>query len=192
MRYTHWMEKEFGLPARQILDVINGRNRCKIAVRGAIAEAYLIRLLQAMKIEGKITDFEDFDIDGHPDCRVDYRGHAFLVECKNVQKGKTGPVTIDFWRTRSPKEKPWERYYQLQEFQVVAACLWNRTGTWDFRFAATADLPRHPEYADRLLNRLEVDLDESERWTADLASLLTRLAANLPPATRVPAEGTGI
>jgi hypothetical protein len=29
----HELEREFGLPAREILDVINRRNRCKIAVR---------------------------------------------------------------------------------------------------------------------------------------------------------------
>jgi hypothetical protein len=40
-KLLHALEREFGLPAEQILDVINRRNRCKIAVRGAIAEWYL-------------------------------------------------------------------------------------------------------------------------------------------------------
>ena len=40
------LEDEFGLPALEILDIINRRNRCKIAVRGAIAEAHLLRHLR--------------------------------------------------------------------------------------------------------------------------------------------------
>lgn len=178
----HELEREFGLPAREILDVINRRNRCKIAVRGAIAEAHLIQMLRRLRDAGTIDGFEDFDIDGHPDCRVAIGGQSFMVECKNVEKETRpgSPVTIDFWRTRAPIGRAWERYYSPDEFQVVAACLWNRTGTWEFLFAATADLPRHSEYQDRIYNRVTVDAtatlsDGSPLWTPDLPALLRRL-----------------
>lgn len=183
----HDLEREFGLPSREILDIINRRNRCKIAVRGAIAEAHLIVHLRRLVESGAIDGFEDFDLDGMPDCRVDFGGRSFLVECKNVEKlGETKrprkevpPVTIDFWRTRAPVGKAWERYYSPDEFQVLAACLWNRTGAWEFRFAATAELPRHPSYEDRILNRVVVDVapsvpGEPPLWTPDLPSLLGR------------------
>jgi hypothetical protein len=148
-RELHELEREFGLNAVEILDVINNRNRCKIAVRGAIAEAHLLRHLRELESAAVIERFEDYDIDGFPDCRAYYRGRSFLIECKNVEKPKprkrapeSDPVTIDFQRTRNPIDKPWERFYLPDEFQIVAACLWNRTGIWNSRFAATADLPR--------------------------------------------------
>jgi hypothetical protein len=84
----HVLEREFNLPANEILDIINRRNRCKIAVRGAIAEAFLIRYLRALRAARTIDDFEDFDKDGYPDCRVDIDGRSFFVECKNVEKLK--------------------------------------------------------------------------------------------------------
>lgn len=171
----HTLEEEFGLSAVQILDTINNRNRCKIAVRGAIAEAHLIRELTRLKTAGSIDGFEDFDQDGHPDCRVDVNGKSFLVECKNVQRGTRGPITIDFWRTRAPIGRPWERYYATDEFQVVAACLWNRTGNWEFRYAATVELPRHPSFTDRLTNKQTVEPSAPGLWTPDLIGLLSRL-----------------
>jgi hypothetical protein len=189
----HQLEQEFGLPAREILEVINRRNRCKIAVRGAIAEEYLIRTLRDWKSTGAIVYFEDFDIDGQPDCRVDdVAGRSFTVECKNVEKLKPPKkppkrpaktpkaITIDFQRTRDPKGVAGARYYLPSEFDVVAACLWNRTGKWEFLFAATKDLPRHKKYPDRLSNRLPVDPgaklpDGSPIWTDDLPALLRRL-----------------
>jgi hypothetical protein len=135
----HALEVEFGLSAREVLDIINSGNHCKIAVRGAIAEGYLIRYLRGPQERGEVDGFEDFDRDGYPDCRVDYRGHAFLVECKNVKADdrQAHRVEIDFQRTRNPIGRPWERYYLPTEFDVVAACLWNRTGRWEHLFAAT-------------------------------------------------------
>jgi hypothetical protein len=180
----HALEREFGLPAAEILDTINRRNRCKIAVRGAIAETHLLRYLRTLVASGAIERFEDFDRDGYPDCRVDYAGRSFLVECKNVQKLdrpeglRAVPIRIDFQRTRNPIDRKWERYYLPDEFQIVAACLWNRTGRWEYRFAATADLPRHPQYPDRLATSQTVQLEEGPLWTASLPRLLERLVAS--------------
>jgi hypothetical protein len=187
-KQLHALEDEFGLPAGEILEIINRRNRCKIAVRGAIAEAYLIRLLRQLREAGTIDDFEDFDIDGHPDCRVDIAGRSFLVECKNVEKlnptrrprRTEPPITIDFQRTRDPKGVAGARYYLPNEFDVVAACLWNRTGRWEFLFAATSELPRHAKYPDRIGNRVKIPVPLNQPsgsllWTNDLPSLLNRL-----------------
>jgi len=187
----HALEREFGLSAREILNVINQRKRCKIAVRGAIAEEYLLRSLSDLQAQGVIERHEDLDIDGQPDVIVQYAGCAYRVECKNVEKEKrkTGisPITIDFQRTRAPKGKPWERYYDVSEFEVIAACLWNRTHQWEFRYAATRDLKPHllygaPEYGQRLDNHVTVEIDDSAPWigrsaiwTSDLPALLARL-----------------
>lgn len=175
-RELHELEQEFGLRAADILDIINRRNRCKIAVRGAIAEAHLLRHPADLQARGVIERFEDYDIDGHPDCRVWHRNRAFLLECKNVRKERLvdGAPTIDLQRTRNPIGKPWERYYLPDEFQIVAACLWNRTRSWEFRFAATKQLPRHSQYSDRL-STVRVVSDASGPWTPDLSEVLERL-----------------
>lgn len=180
-RELHQLETEFWLPAYDILDIINRRNRCKIAVRGAIAEAHLLRHLRELTNKGLISGFEDFDRDGYPDCRVDINGQSFLVECKNVQKPrwKEGrgpePIAIDFQRTRNPIDKKWERYYLPSEFQIVAACLWNRTSEWAFRFASTQRLARHADYPDRLATVQIVEPDPDQVWTVDLPQLLHSL-----------------
>src|SRR4051794_25979908 len=161
-RQLHELEAEFGLPAHEILDTINGRNRCKIAVRGAVAERHLIRLLDHLKQRGQIDGYEDFDVDGQPDIRVDVGGRSYFIECKNVEKEKPrkrGPspsITVDFQRTRAPIGHPELRYYAPDEFHVLAACLWNRTQQWQFLFAATRDLPRQPKYLDRLSPKVVV------------------------------------
>jgi hypothetical protein len=176
-RQLHALEVEFGLPAHEILDTINRRNRCKIAVRGAIAERHLIRLLEQFKQRSMIDDFEDFDVDGRPDIRVDVGGRFYFVECKNVEKekarkgGVSPTITVDFQRTRAPIGHPDLRYYAPDEFQVLAACLWNRTQEWRFLFVATRDLPRHAKYAARLSAKVVVG-EPTGAWTDDLAALL--------------------
>lgn len=184
----HALEAEFGLSAREVLDIINSRNRCKIAVRGAIAEAHLIRYLRTLRAGGEIERFEDFDRDGYPDCRVDYRGRSFLVECKNVRKRVRGAIDVDFQRTRNPIDRRWERYYLPTEFDIVAACLWNRTGRWEFLFAATAELPRHPLYPDRVATSVVVmpPGGGSTIWSQHLPEVLDRLSLTPPRA-----EGAG-
>jgi hypothetical protein len=179
----HALEQEFGMSAREVLDVINSRNRCKIAVRGAIAEAHLIFYLRELLRRGAVDGFEDFDRDGYPDCRVDYHGQGYLLKCKNVRKSESsGPMAIDFQRTRNPIERKWERYYQPNEFDIVAACLWNRTGKWEFLFAATEDLPRHPQYPDRLATRVIVTPPSASLpthatvWKPRLPEVLERLS----------------
>lgn len=175
----HQLEQEFELPAHEILEVINRRNRCKIAVRGAIAEYHLLRHLHELQQAKAIDSFEDFDVDGHPDFQVVYAGRPFLVECKMVEKmkGAREAITIDFQRTRNQKEGPEKRFYEPGEFEVVAACLWNRTRRWEFRFAPTAKLTPHPRYPGRLSNRQVVSPGETEVWTSSLPKLLERLVA---------------
>ncbi|HEY1350495.1 MAG TPA: hypothetical protein VGF67_12805 [Ktedonobacteraceae bacterium] len=184
-RKLHDLEVEFGLSASEILDSINRRNRCKIAVRGAIAEAHLYRYLKDLSDKGLIDAFEDFDQDGHPDCSVTFASHTFLIECKNAEKEQhpASRITIDFQRTRNQKADPSGRFYSPDEFDIVAACLWNRTREWRFCFAATRSLPTHPHYPHRLSNHVLVDsgdlVSETQRiWLHSLPDLLKRL---VPP-----------
>ena len=177
----HPLEIEFSLSAREILDVILRRNRCHINVRGAVAEYHLFRLLTSYRNDGLIDDFEDFDRNGYPDLAVPYRGRTFLIECKNVEKAKSesSRFTVDFQRTRNPIGRPQYRFYTPDEFHILAACLWNRTGRWEFAYVATVDLPRHSSYPDRLSNRVAIPIENGRivtPWSTNLLDILHRLS----------------
>lgn len=174
----HELEPEFGPSAHEILTVILNRNRCRIAVRGAIAEAHLLRELRRLQDSGAIESFQDFDRDGYPDVKVVREGKSFLIECKNVERKIRGQITVDFQRTRNPIDTKWERYYLPTEFDVLAACLYNRTERWEFRYAATKNLQRHRLYPDRLSNRVKLPdapAIENDAWSSSLVHVLEQI-----------------
>ncbi len=150
-----------------------------MAVRGAVAEVHLKRVLDALVDGGQIEGFLQPSGDGKPDFEVRYRGKPYLIECKNVEKEKPRKsgiatnITIDFQKTRNQREEgPEGRFYPVNHFSVIAACLWNRTGQWNFVYAPTATLPHHPSFPDRLWQKLTVDVNGSDRWRADLIEVL--------------------
>ncbi len=187
----HELESQFGLSARDILDVIRQHNRCLISVRGAIAEEHLRRILERLQQRKVIETFAQIDRDGYPDFEVRYSGQTFLIECKNVEKAKrrspSERITVDFQRTRNQRLGLERRFYKPDEFHVLAACLWNRTGRWSFVYAPTGRLPRHPRYGDRLYNRVVVPLADDHLdapWSESLTDVLDELVGGLSDQTQ--------
>ncbi len=172
----HALENVFELSAHRILDVIQGNNRCLIAVKGAIAQEHLGRCLHNLRRRGVIRGFESIDKDGQPDFAVVWKGRKYLLECKNVQKSlKNGEMTVDFMRSRfSMTKHPRTRYYSPSEFHVLAACLYNQTKKWEFRFIATNLLRRHPKHRSRFDNKVTLGPSASyhRAWHADLIRAL--------------------
>ena len=172
----HPLERAFGLPAHTILDVLQRSNRLFVAVKGGIAQEHLRRKLASLRKAGRIASFESIDRDGQPDFRVIYRGRQFLIECKNVRRTLSRrEMAIDFMRTRyAATEGPENRFYRPSEFHILAACLFNQTGRWEFKYIPTARLSRHPRHRGRLDNR--VSLGPSKKyfrlWTDDLPAAL--------------------
>ena len=167
---THAISAEFRLAPHEILDLIHSAPRLKMAVRGWVAEAHLRRQLEEMP---DITECSALEEDGKPDFRIRFRHSDPLhIECKNVlRRGYADRVPrVDFQRTRAAKSDPCSRYYRVDDFQVIAACLHPRTERWEFSFALTSDLEPHPKCPGRLDNRLLID----ERWSSDLAPVLER------------------
>lgn len=164
MAMRHPIEQALKVPARLILDAVRANNRILIAVKGAVAQETLRRLLDRLVRAGSIERFEQIDADGQPDFRVSYRGRHYLIECKNVQRTtRRGEMTVDFMKTRYAKtRKPSTRFYSASDFHVLAACLFNQTGKWEFRFIPTRRLRRHPRYKSRLDSR--VSLGPSTRY----------------------------
>ena len=179
----HELERLFCLSATEILDVVLRNNRTLMNLKGAIAQEHLRRHLKLLVRQDKIDSFESIDQEGEPDFKVHYRNREFLVECKNVQKApsKFGEMTIDFMRTRNPIGKPWLRHYSPNEFDILAACTFNRTGEWKFRFIPTKFLAHHPEFGQRLTNKVRLGPSQKyfKHWTETLEVALKQLSRPL-------------
>lgn len=169
------------MTAEEILDMVLANNRLYIAMKGAAAQEHLRKYLTELYRQGILEAFEQIDKDGQPDFELTFEGDDYLLECKNVEKEKRsgGPMTVDFQRTRAPKNAPHLRYYHEDEFELLAACTFNRTGKWEFRFIQTAVLDRRAApHHDRFMNRVLVDdsANYGEDWSSDLVDVLRKLS----------------
>ncbi len=163
----HPLEEQFGLSAKEVLDVIWGAFRLQTAVRGGVAELHLQRHLQAIP---ELSEVISLDEDGRPDFVVGFSGRMHTVECKNTLRRKTshGP-RVDFQKTRASKSDPCSRYYERDAFDVLAACLHPVTQRWEFRFCRTGTLDPHRTCTNRLSPRVLVI---GENWFRDIRDVL--------------------
>lgn len=182
MRRRHGLEKKLRVSSKTVMDAIARSNRILVAVKGAIAQEQLRRYLNRLRAKRGITSFSSIDEDGRPDFRVCYRGKEYFVECKNVQKtARDGEMTVDFMRTRYAKtKKPSARFYQASEFDILAACLFNQTGKWEFKFIGTRFLDSHPKYAKRLDSKVSLGKSKKyfRRWRVSLPAALRSVDAH--------------
>lgn len=179
------LENYFGLSADRLLRVILENPRCLMNVKGAVAEEHLRLLLKSLKDKGAVDEYT-IGGEGQPDFTVHHDGHQTTLECKNVEKAKNvanrtalALVTIDFKKTRNQLGGKPLRFYRRETFDVVAACLFNRTNEWRFVFAPTSSFTEHPEYAGLgyLHDKLVVMKDGQilPNWTGNLEALLAIL-----------------
>lgn len=149
-QHRHVLEKQFALTSEQILDIIGGRNRLSVAVRGGVAEYHLEQQLSGAP---GIASVQRLDVDAMHDFDVTLDDGTFLrVECKNASPKTSagGAFKVEVQKTRASKGDPASRFYAADGFDVVAACLFSPTGRWEFRFGRTADMARHKDFSDRL------------------------------------------
>lgn len=170
----HPLVKQFALSPDEILDLISGARRLKMAVRGWVAEEHLRATLAG---NPGVTRCVRLDEEGGPDLEVSWHsGPPLFVECKNVARvaDKLGHPRIDFQRTRASKHDPCSRYYEPTDFDIIAACLHGVTETWDFRYVLPSALAPHRICEGRISNNIRVDGD----WTADPDHIFRRAYAN--------------
>ncbi len=86
------------------------------------------------------------------------------------------PLSIDFQRTRNSNNKKGvnadpktNRFYTLDEVDIVAACLFSRTMKWEFVFGSKSSLIIHPKYKGLYSNRLVLD---SKKWHSNLMDVV--------------------
>ena len=158
----HRLAREFELSQREVLDLIEGFPRLKMAVRGWVAEEHLYRLLRHT---AGVAECERLRAGGGADLALRFHGSPLRVECKNVLR-KTmadGRIRVDFQRTRASKSDPCSRYYSPKDFDLVAACTHSVTEAWEFRYACTSGLDPHDRCAGKLDHKVRLD----ERWLPD-------------------------
>lgn len=161
----HPLIAELGLDPDQVLNLIAGAKRLKMAVRGWVAEEHLRRALIATP---GVTDCEFINGEGRPDVQLRWRGGPLLeVECKNVLRdtNKAGWPRIDFQKTRASKGDASSRNYAAGDFDVVAGCLHAVTEKWEFRYIVPTALETHNKYSGKLASNVVVDA----RWSVDPA-----------------------
>ncbi|MFH0800042.1 MAG: hypothetical protein V2A66_07685 [Pseudomonadota bacterium] len=112
-----------------------------------------------------------------------YKFSESMLQIRHVDRNKLKPfltqfdehpLTIDFQRTRNstdaldgnPKA---QRFYKVGEIDIVAACLFARTASWEFIFTSSTHLERHRYFNDRYTNRLMIKPD---CWVATLTEAL--------------------
>lgn len=165
----HDLAREFEMNEGDVLDLIAGARRLKMAVRGWVAEEHLVRTLRSVP---GITSCERLDEEGGPDVRLRYEdSRPITVECKNVLRQTTaaGVPRVDFQRTRASKNDPCSRYYGPEDFDVVAACLHAVTLRWEFRFTPTSNLDKFvTKCPHKISNRVHVD----GRWSRPVDDVL--------------------
>ncbi len=160
---AHPLAKELALSPEEVLDVIAGASRLKMAVRGWVAERHLRDVLERTP---SVTYCEPINKEGAADLHIRIKdGPLLTVECKNVlrETSANGLPRLDFQRTRASKGDPCSRYYAPQDFDVVAACLHAITEKWEFRYILPKSLPAHSKCVGKLANNLRVD----DKWNVD-------------------------
>lgn len=178
----HPLETDLNASARDILDAIQSGFRAQVDVKGKLAELYLHRRLRRLEVEGQIANVEWSDRDGQPDFFLTYRGRRLSIQCKNVRSGeeyktgaRKGMLKVELRKTRGGTDASTgerTRCYRPDEFDVVAVCLFNQTGSWDFLYAAARRLGRHRQQQDRLAVFHPVPRQATPTWPDDLMQLL--------------------
>lgn len=174
----HELETKLNARATDIMDAILKGFRAEADVKGKLAEFYLARVLDGLKAQGNIDRYEWHDKDGKPDFEVHVGGKILVVECKNVRAGaKHGDAVaakVELQKTRNGEDAQGQktRGYTKDHFDLLAACTFNQTGHWNFRFISSLNLQTRPNDPGILTVMQPVPYLDEGGWTGDLAALI--------------------
>ena len=164
---VHVLEHDFDLSSKEILDIIEQRMRLAVAVRGGVAEHHLAKQLAddpaIARVDPVDRDGGDFEVEPHS-------ARTVLVECKNASPTRygDGAFRVEVQKTRASKGDPASRYYRVDQFDIVAACLFSPTRRWEFAYRRTDRLRRHSEFPERIAAMQRVD----DAWSRTLVGAL--------------------
>ena len=140
----------WGVTANDIVEALSHGFRAQVDVKGKLAELMLYRELTRLRAAGEIQNLQWLDEDGKPDFILGLHGRRIIVECKNVRsagepRGDTAPMKVELQKTRNSKDGTQTRGYTVDQFDVLSACLFNRTGRWTFLHVASRHLATRPK-----------------------------------------------
>lgn len=185
---THPLCERYGLNETEILDAIDRRFRLRVAVEGAVAEAHVEQHIR--RLVGKTVDrYEVHDEDGMHDFSVWIRGRRtpVRIECKNVRNsheafrsgGEIVAYKVETQKTRAAKGDPTSRFYDVNQFDILAVCLGKKTGNWqEMVFVRTLNLATQKSLPKKLATIQRVPLPSNKDispWSRDLGKLLATL-----------------
>lgn len=176
----HPLEEQFNASAWDIMSAIQRGFRAQVDVKGKLAEYFLNKVLEKLVTDRTIEECIWQDRDGEPDFIVKFKDRQFRIECKNVRsKGlyRDPPgYRVEIQKTRNVIGGGPARGYKVDEFDVLAACLFNQTHEWTYLFAPTAALARR-EYHPKFLQIMQpVPKVVTTPWSTNLLGVLTNIA----------------
>ncbi len=167
----HPLEILFQAPGWEILTAIEHGPRSRTDVKGKLAEFYLNRHMELMRDRLKISELIWSDATGEPDFLIEIEGYRYRIECKNVRSGKSvyrDGYKVEIQKTRNAIAGGPSRGYRVDDFDILAACLFNQTGEWKYLFSACGRLERRLQYPDYLVIMQRVPFTASGFWRENL------------------------
>jgi hypothetical protein len=178
---THPLENDLNADAADILSAIQKGFRAIIDVKGKLAEYFLDQELAQLKREGFISGYHWADKDGEPDFVVEHKGYRLKIECKNIRSKelfRTPPsYKVELQKTRNSKDGTNTRGYKRSEFDILAACLFNHTKRWEYRFVCTSRLEVRPKEKAFLKIMQPVPFTSTVPWHSTLEGAIKEWVA---------------
>jgi len=173
----HKLEKKLNATAKDILDAILNGFRAQVDVKGKLAELYLFRILKKLEVQKKIKSLEWKDNDGTPDFSLEFNGHIFKIECKNVRneiyQSPTPSFKVEIQKTRNSKDGTDTRSYRRDYFDILAVCTFNQTKKWEFVFIKVSDLVVVASNPNLLQIMHRVPIQIVDPWKKDIFEVLS-------------------
>ena len=180
----HPVENLFNASARDILEAISQGFRTRADVKGKLAELHLSRILRDLQARKVVSRVRWNDADDEPDFELTFERERIRIECKNTRSGEqykrgrhAGWYKAEFQKTRrgiDPITGGNTRSYAVDRFDLVAVCLFNQTGRWEFLFSSARDLVRRPDNPNLLQVMQPVPKEPTGVWSRDIISVLRK------------------
>ena len=171
---------DWKVAATDLVEAVRRGFRAQVDVKGKLAELMLYRELDNLKKQGEIQTIEWLDEDGRPDFIVKWKGRQVIIECKNVRspdskRKSKEPIRVELQKTRNSKDGTNTRAYRTDQFDILSACLFNRTGDWSFLHIAARRLQPREGSSEFLKIMQEVPSQPHEAWRGTVFEALKDL-----------------
>lgn len=173
-RVEHPLEHLLKANGWAILTAIERQRMSVMNVKGQLAEYYLNETLTGLLAAGRIQEFEWRT--ESPDFSVMVDNRNVTIECKNVRKEsgkKVDPWWAEVQRTRNSKDGTNSRAYTIHDFDILAVCLFNRTGEWRHWFVASKNLQRRAQDQNLLEIHQTMPLAPDTIWHTDVCAAIS-------------------